>query len=185
MANTIKQSSQNKPPARPLKATAGPQIFNKLTLKKTSVPGVKARRSVYKQRQTNTRSEDRTDTVKTHLSNSCSEPPTLVQGVHFACFGSHSERKVMTESNNEIRHFKERKYRCSVNKAFTRAIRNIMTIFLPDAGAGWRSQPPAGRARRRGPPSPAWRILTGSSVQRPLLPRQLTSRPGRVVPLKL
>lgn len=50
MANITKQSSQNKQSARTLKATERLQIFNKLTLKKTSVPGIKARRSVYKQK---------------------------------------------------------------------------------------------------------------------------------------
>lgn len=61
MANIIKLSSQDKQSAQTLKATAGLQIFNKLTLKKTSVPGVKAQRSVYKQRQTNAHLEDRTN----------------------------------------------------------------------------------------------------------------------------
>lgn len=50
MANIIQQSSQDKQSAQTLKATEGLQIFNKLTLKKTSVPGIKAQRSVYKQK---------------------------------------------------------------------------------------------------------------------------------------
>lgn len=50
MANTIKQSSQDKQSTQTLKATESLQIFNKLTLKNTSVPGFKARRSVYQQK---------------------------------------------------------------------------------------------------------------------------------------
>lgn len=65
MASIIKQSFQNKQSTRTLKPQKGLKIFNKLTLKKTSVPGIKAQKSVYKQRQTNM--------VETELRDGCSQ----------------------------------------------------------------------------------------------------------------
>lgn len=97
MANTIKQSfPQKTQSARMLKATTGLQIFNKLTLNKTSVHGIKARRSVYKQRQTNTHLKDRTNTVKTQPRNSCTRSRAQLHLLQIPL-----ERKVMKESNNK------------------------------------------------------------------------------------
>lgn len=90
MASILKQSSQNKQSTWTLKTTEGLQIFNKLTVKKTSVPGIKAQKSVYKQRQTNTHLEDRTNTVETQLSNSCTEAKHMLQdtAIPFKCKGN-------------------------------------------------------------------------------------------------
>lgn len=178
MPNTIKQSSQNNQSARTLKATMGLQIFNKLTLKKTSVPGMKARRSVYK-----TKANQHTLGGQNQQSK-----PSLVTAKHLLQ-DSTSLAPIPFKRNErvwqQIRHFKEGKYTCSVNNVFRWEISNIMKIFLPDAGAEWRSQLLAGRARRRGPPSPGWQILMGNFVQLPSLQRQPTSTPGRVVPPRL
>lgn len=65
--------------------TEGLQIFNKLTLKKTSVPSIKALKSVYKQRQTNT-FEGHNQHSQNPAEEQLQRGSTRVAGFSIACF---------------------------------------------------------------------------------------------------